>query len=121
MRINSGVNPANTFTIEDEASAQTSPGPQEVPQTMDAPVAPSFEQGKRLEGQLDAFMFRSHLGTARDEAASGVQNAGTPQGAAGASQFLGMRLGVNKYGEEVRVSKKSALRRDTTIAFRRSR
>jgi hypothetical protein len=105
MRINSGVNPANTFTTEDEASAQTSPGPQEVPQTMDAPVAPSFEQGKRLEGQLDAFMFRSHLGTARDEAASGVQNAGTPQGAAGASQFLGMRLGVNKYGEEVRVSK----------------
>ncbi len=106
MRVNSGVNPANTFATDDPGtSAQTPAGPQEVPQTMDAPVTPSFEQGKRLEGQLDAFMFRSHLGTARDEAASATQGASNAQPNSGASQFVGMRLGVNNYGEEVRVSK----------------
>ena len=90
MRVNSGVNPANTFATDDPGtSAQTPAGPQEVPQTMDAPVTPSFEQGKRLEGQLDAFMFRSHLGTARDEAASATQGASNAQPNSGRRSLWG--------------------------------
>jgi hypothetical protein len=108
MRIGTGVNTASTsFPTEDPAAGQNPATPADSPQQGDVLSPATVEKGKNLEGQLDAFMFRSHLGAAHNEAAGAARGASSTGAFASPppQSFLGMRLGVNNYGEEVRVTK----------------
>ena len=72
MRVNSGVNPATPFTTDDPSTPGQDAAPSTVAQELDAP-SQSTGNDKRFEGQLDAFLVRSHLDSGRDEVASGTK------------------------------------------------
>jgi hypothetical protein len=104
MRVNSGVNPATPFTTDDPSTPAQDAAPSTVAQELDAP-SQSTGNDKRFEGQLDAFLVRSHLDSGRDEVASGTKATLPTAGGTPTLPLAGMRIGVNKYGEDVHVTK----------------
>jgi len=60
---------------------------------------------KRAESELEANYFRSKLGGTQHDPGKGSGIAAPPHATAQASMFVGMRLGTNQFGEEVRVKR----------------
>jgi hypothetical protein len=105
MRVNSGVNPASFTTDDPSTPAQGTASP-DVPPTLET-HSPSAGNDKRLEGQLDAFLVRNHLDAGLDEIASGTSSTPPAAGGTPTTPLNGMRIGVNKYGEDVHVTKEA--------------
>jgi hypothetical protein len=105
MRVNDAVNTVTESVTGDNSSSPQPSGPALVPTAPPAADTTAPSEGKRLEGQLDAFMFRSHLEAGGTKSTGDLHGSSASAGASGAQSLLGMRLGTNQYGEEVRVNK----------------
>ncbi len=108
------MDPVNNIGITDSSASDAVTPPQLKPQSQDSPAstmpavdesqdtsAASSAAGKRAESELEAAYFRSKLGRPTSDPGTGAS--APPRSAAGVSTFLGMRLGTNQFGEEVRV------------------
>ncbi|HEX3821568.1 MAG TPA: hypothetical protein VHW45_14635 [Candidatus Sulfotelmatobacter sp.] len=107
MRVNNALsNVPDNITTDDGASPQQA-GPALAPHSENASNAAPPSEGKRLEGQLDAFLFRNHLEASPSK--SPLNLAGSVSSSMVAAtkspSLAGMRLGTNQYGEEVKVTK----------------
>jgi len=105
MRVNNAVNTVTDSVSDDDSSKAQQSGPTLVPSAETENQTAALSEGKRLEGQLDSFMFRSHLEASAGKTTAEAHGSGHSAAASGAPDFLGMRLGTNQYGEEVRVNK----------------